>query len=125
MTWLLFRRCFKQDLYCNTKTSYSNHYHCISSEPMIMSNKKVFTLLIFLFMDPHPDYKYGSCCCCHSRQPTIAPEDFLHQRQEGVCYCNRCHCVHQYFLSSCMFSGPLVTHVLNALQKGDQKGPRS
>ena len=47
VTWLLFRRCFQQELHCNAKTSCSNHYHCVTSEQMIMRNKKVLTLLIF------------------------------------------------------------------------------
>ena len=47
VSWLLVRRCFQKDLHCNAMASWSNHYRCISSEPMIMNNKKGIILLIF------------------------------------------------------------------------------
>ena len=89
------------------------HYDCISTEPMIASNKKLIILLIFTVVITHRFY--------HWRQSTIALEVFSPKRQEGLCSCLRYHRGHWYFLLSSMLSSWIVIHVLHVLQKGDQK----
>jgi hypothetical protein len=41
VAWLLVQRCSQRDLPCNAMTLWSNHYLCISFEPMLMSKKRI------------------------------------------------------------------------------------
>ena len=111
-------------LQCND-IMIQSHYNCISTEPMITSNKKVIILLIFTVVITHHFYKHGNHCCLHWRQSTVALELFFPQRQEGLCSCHQFHRVHQYFPLSSMISSQIVIHLPHMLQKGDQKGLRS